>query len=483
MWFKEVAGRLYIRFPFDMAFLNTELTDWILRQEQILDKNLTVLDNPGVTAVIKNYYGVVRSPEIQSNFGGLDVTADTERWYLEQYVFSSGYALYGDPRPSLYPIKVQKIMLGTMPFELTGATCNNLGDVVSMLNTEIGPLGYTASISGGQLRIDFPSNSRIFFFPLHVNYRTIILEDFVGDPTIFGWILDAPLVWNSINESIEHPTGVGTAKFHTNLTGYNFVSVLDYTMTPGRKYRITFTMSTAGAGFTCQVKVGGNAGPLHTITGATTTFTDEIVCGTGTLEVSFEIGNAIGEIQLVDIYEKKDGFWKLVNYFLDYGASRVPMSEVKELKITKCECKNPIYLKWIGPLGGWNYWLFERTQFVIDNAASTGEFGIYSDDISTQQSDSDYLGKEAYEAWTVGTEAVNDDEWKGLETLFNSPTVMVLVNPDTWKIDARDPSVEVPPQWLVVKVEPGKTPVKQTKHHKHFFECVLRFPKFNIQWA
>jgi hypothetical protein len=122
---------------------------------------------------------------------------------------------------------------------------------------------------------------------------------------------------------------------------------------------------------------------------------------------------------------------------------------------------------------GWNYWLFNENQFVTDNTKSLGEFQKYLDDISQQESDTEYLGKEAFEEWTIGTDSVNDDEWQGLKTLFNSPVVKLLINPDTWMTDGA--------RWITVKIEPGKMIPKQTQNVNHVFECVLKLPTINLQ--
>jgi hypothetical protein len=487
IWMKEVAGRLWSRYPFDMQWLRGEHTHFVNVSHKGIDINGTEVTSWQNHSGNLYYFGVIRSQSFAN--GALPFVSSSVKMTMEidAFVYGDGESTY-KIRPSLYPIRPKTIMLDVKPFELSGTICNNLSDLVTLLNTELAAAfgtTYTAAASGSDLKIDFAGTGDDFLgtrIPLriYVDYRPLIAEDFTFD--VFGagvWDRSSTdIQWDGAN-AVEYIAISGTATFKPDFSSY---IPYPFTLTPGRKYRIHYTMTTLLVGFTCQVKVGGNAGSLHTISATSTPFVDEIVCGSGT-DIVFEIGTVPGKIELSDMYEKKDGLWKYPDSVSMVGVgSNVRISEIKEIKIDKCDCPNPIYLKWLGPKG-WNYWLFNNNQLVNDITTSLGEFEKFFEDLSKQQADTEFLGKEAWEEWQIGTYDLDDDEWKGIETLFNSPQVYMLVNPYTWALDYKTPALTIPPKWLVVKVLPGKTPVKQTKHNQHFFECTLKFPKFNLQWA
>ncbi len=147
-------------------------------------------------------------------------------------------------------------------------------------------------------------------------------------------------------------------------------------------------------------------------------------------------------------------------------------TEELEVRIM-CTPKNPVYLKWINANGGWNYFCFGTKQLRGLKTKTLAEFSKFYEDISLQESDSEYLGKEATPELALFAERLDTYDIELMESLISSPKVMYLTNIDTWEATA-----EI---WHTVKVEPGTIPTRNTRNVFNKIEFKMLLPELNIQ--
>ncbi len=116
-----------------------------------------------------------------------------------------------------------------------------------------------------------------------------LTDDFTVDPGTTGWTFTGGVAWGGTYIGYPFSSGTGTAT--KTIAG----------LVSGQTYIVQFTLTTAGAGFTCTTTLGGNAGQTFSVTTDTKTFTTTMTSGTGTT-VSFEMGNASGQFTDVSVW-------------------------------------------------------------------------------------------------------------------------------------------------------------------------------------
>lgn len=104
-------------------------------------------------------------------------------------------------------------------------------------------------------------------------------------------------------------------------------------------------------------------------------------------------------------------------YKVDTGtATETALSEAKELFRQTDKCgPDPVVLKWINPLGGWDYWLFRRG---IDYGIEVGDRQLVRRDVAqdwdttfrTGDTEDDYIFTEAYNSRVLRSQVLTDAE-------------------------------------------------------------------------
>lgn len=130
------------------------------------------------------------------------------------------------------------------------------------------------------------------------------------------------------------------------------------------------------------------------------------------------------------------------------------ITEHKIIKINQGCVDDPIYLRWLNKQGGTSYWLFSRNNIYSTKTTSST---IYEKNITTltsTQSNREIIEKRVERQIKVGA-VVGDDDMDGLTGLFESPKVLMLVNPDTWSSEGAI--------WQSVIVVAGSMVILKTK--------------------
>ena len=84
---------------------------------------------------------------------------------------------------------------------------------------------------------------------------------------------------------------------------------------------------------------------------------------------------------------------------------------------------NAMYLKWLNPLGGWDYYLFQNRIVEADRVESMGTFETYFDSIAAVSDYQNFVGKLTTPQVTIGVDSAPNNDMIGLKYLKKSPKV------------------------------------------------------------
>ena len=142
---------------------------------------------------------------------------------------------------------------------------------------------------------------------------------------------------------------------------------------------------------------------------------------------------------------------------------------IDEICIRKGEvCQNPLYLTWKNTLGGWDYWLFQYRQSYGLLTTSTGDFQRYYDDISSQDTVTDWIKKNGVETILLGSDDLSLQEVRGIQDIFYSPKVYLFNG------YVGSPQV---PQWKTVLIEPNSIELFESSRNVHELSFEIRLPE------
>lgn len=142
---------------------------------------------------------------------------------------------------------------------------------------------------------------------------------------------------------------------------------------------------------------------------------------------------------------------------------------IEDICIIKAEvCKNPIYLTWKNTLGGWDSWLFQFKQAFGLTVSDTGDFERFFDDLSSQNTVSDWLKKNSIETISLGDDNLSTDEAIGLQEILESPKVYMFV-------ELREsPAV---PIFKTVKIDSASFQIYRSDLSVQVIEFTINLPK------
>ena len=110
------------------------------------------------------------------------------------------------------------------------------------------------------------------------------------------------------------------------------------------------------------------------------------------------------------------------------------ITELKSIKIDH-ECKDfPIYLTWLNGLGGYDSWLFFKEHSVTTRTKISNKYNINVQDLENAVATNDITGKDVSPQIKIGGRMLAAD-MDGMQSLYESPKVMMLSNPETWETD------------------------------------------------
>jgi len=115
---------------------------------------------------------------------------------------------------------------------------------------------------------------------------------------------------------------------------------------------------------------------------------------------------------------------------------------------------DPIYLTWLNSVGGYDYWLFFNSNSKKTATSIDSEYSRNVVDLETDTGNIDITGKSIKDRIDFGA-LVPANKMDGITSLFESPKVMLLTNPDDWISDGA--------KWQRVIINTGSLLVSETK--------------------
>lgn len=193
--------------------------------------------------------------------------------------------------------------------------------------------------------------------------------------------------------------------------------------------------------------------------------------GGGLLTYTADVDSVNVSIRIHDYYY--DTVYGLDGYVDDYwvqatpvGATELDVVNFLNVKIAKCE-RNPVYLCWLNSLGGWDYFMFEKTQ---DYTLNVFEADSYSPDVIDIQTDSreDWIGKKARYEVKLGANNLNPNEVIGISRMLTSPKVYLVGTAGALTMDT-------------VLVKKGSFNLWRTDSNKADIEFTIEMPEQYLQ--
>ncbi len=157
-------------------------------------------------------------------------------------------------------------------------------------------------------------------------------------------------------------------------------------------------------------------------------------------------------------------------FYTDPSGNDIHITESRRLLLDNSPCNSlPYeYLKWIGPTGGWMYYMLIKNQL---HEIATGNQVIterYIADYSTADSSQQLVSISAQKKITAGKNDISADEAEALSTILYSSKVYRLVNKELNK-------------WQCVIIDTKSLKMYQTYSQTGDFEITYLLPEINTQ--
>jgi len=191
------------------------------------------------------------------------------------------------------------------------------------------------------------------------------------------------------------------------------------------------------------------------------------VSGTNTaLDVSANAKPFVNRL-LIDI---TDPTIKFSDFFIN--AFPVQVTESLRMKVDH-ECKDfPIYLTWLNSVGGYDYWLFFKTNKQKIKTKLENPYTKNIDNLATSIGNIEITGKKVEPTIDFGARVMSED-MDGIAGLYGSPKVLYLTNPETWQVDGA--------KWRRVIINPGSLLVAESNISFLDVKMTMMLPIRNTQ--
>lgn len=141
------------------------------------------------------------------------------------------------------------------------------------------------------------------------------------------------------------------------------------------------------------------------------------------------------------------------------------------LKLKKTEERCGVYLKWLNPMGGWSYWLFDPVYSMERSVVQTEP--LENDFHDLRETVSPYIstGYESSELLNIAARNINSEEKYLLDTLAESPKIYLFKGERNQPFSRTD--------WLEVSLKAATYKTQQNKRDVYNYSFGLQFPKRN----
>jgi hypothetical protein len=167
--------------------------------------------------------------------------------------------------------------------------------------------------------------------------------------------------------------------------------------------------------------------------------------GYGLQELDFTqiSSSTIKRILLNDIITENKSF-RITSKYQGDGYNEHRISPILPIEYISCAPANPIYLSWLNSKGGYDYYLFQKSQAIEYSQEDKKEI-YFSDRWGANETMIELISSDISKRITCGAESVPLSDMNALNDLILSPFVLWLSNPTTWKWEGE--------QWVNVAIE------------------------------
>jgi hypothetical protein len=157
-------------------------------------------------------------------------------------------------------------------------------------------------------------------------------------------------------------------------------------------------------------------------------------------------------------------------FYTDNSGTNIPVTEKRRLLLDNSPCNGlPYeYLKWMGPTGGWLYYMFTKNQLHELATSNSVLMERYISDYASADSSHDLISISAQRKITAGKNDIPAHEAEALATILYSPKVYRLVDATT-------------NTWQGVIIDTKSLKMYQTYGQTGDFEISYLLPEVNVQ--
>lgn len=157
------------------------------------------------------------------------------------------------------------------------------------------------------------------------------------------------------------------------------------------------------------------------------------------------------------------------------GLTTAVVSEIKTIEVNDDCADNDVYLRWAIPTGGYDYWLFKRSQKETDVITAEQTFEKYIENLEDENLRAQVISKEAQTEIVLSQDGLTTDQALGLRYLL-SEVVCDMYVPN----ELSDTSINF--SWLGMRVKPASFLIRDTFDNRHSIELTLMPPaRYNQQ--
>ncbi len=141
----------------------------------------------------------------------------------------------------------------------------------------------------------------------------------------------------------------------------------------------------------------------------------------------------------------------------------IDITERKKVKVQFCIPSNPVALYWLNKLGGWDMWVFGKTQIKSVQTIEGEEFNKNITDLAIANTKEQLLTKEDTDTITLGANNIDTEDVTFIRGMFSSLKVMMLVSQ----------APHTPPIFRSVNIEDGTFVLIDTFQQKQNLEFII----------
>lgn len=160
--------------------------------------------------------------------------------------------------------------------------------------------------------------------------------------------------------------------------------------------------------------------------------------------------------------------YRVLMLFAKKGFGLIPILIPKTILIDESCHDNPEYFRWLNPMGGFDYWLFDRSQEFVDEVSNEKTFEPFIEDLEDSNGRAFVLSKDKQETFTITAEQLSKQQAIGLRYMLSSVRVQRYLGRH---------AINNAHLWQEVRIKTGSFPIYETGENKFSFKATVLPPQ------